>query len=588
MLQERIVDHPGLFPFGVEEELSHFWSPLPQGLAGLFPRSVVADFEPETRLLVLLEEAALVLSNGPHDGPGDAGLVILARLEVVAPVHVDEVAEGAVAGMDVRSSASPAEHVVVLVVVHAFRAGADGFDVSLVVVAGGTFQSRLRGGRGDGCHRGRHRCAADAVRVGMAAAVVIDAAAVVAVTPRFRSRRGSRVCFRLHLSGVAHQAAHVRSHARTTSLVPSVEQIPQVQVHAVDVEVDVAVAISVRAVARVDIGKGADVGRCLVRREGFQSGRIEVRREVGQQRLVDGGRGRGIDPLLLRRGVLLLLLLCLLQLLLLRLREEMRRSHTVRLRLACIVVATTISLLRLVLLLLLLIDEVARSLGAQQATKAVETAVAMVVVVQVAAAAAVVGADALQAAHHGSVEVALLVLLLQLLLLVMKESLGDGREAHHLVLVALLLLLLLLMASGAASVSIDVVAIVLLLLLLHQGFLILLMDRSEQRRADAAIGLLEQRLRALPALLVVALLLLLLLLELLELELLLLVLRIHHLGRRSRLLLLCLSLWVADEMEVALKRRVFLRIGGNEMKYENGWALCLLCVFVSAVVGGGD
>mmetsp|Transcript_25361 Transcript_25361/g.47175 ORF Transcript_25361/g.47175 Transcript_25361/m.47175 type:complete len:540 (+) Transcript_25361:523-2142(+) len=106
----------------LEENLAHLGGPLPQGLRRLLPGARVADLVPESGRLVLAQEPSSGVADGPYDRTGDGRLVVLLRLEVSAPVGVDEVAEAAVARVDVGPAAAAGQNVVVGVRGDGFRA----------------------------------------------------------------------------------------------------------------------------------------------------------------------------------------------------------------------------------------------------------------------------------------------------------------------------------------------------------------------------------------------------------------------------------------------------------------------------------
>mmetsp|Transcript_24221 Transcript_24221/g.52240 ORF Transcript_24221/g.52240 Transcript_24221/m.52240 type:complete len:316 (-) Transcript_24221:87-1034(-) len=125
----------------LKQNLPHLGSPLPQCLRRLLAGSIVANLEPKSELLVLLEEPSVHLANRTHDRARDGGLVVLTGLEVRATVGVDEVAEAAVAGVDVCPASAAAEDVVAGVEFDTLFGGED--DSELLDRGGGGVRCRL-------------------------------------------------------------------------------------------------------------------------------------------------------------------------------------------------------------------------------------------------------------------------------------------------------------------------------------------------------------------------------------------------------------------------------------------------------------
>lgn len=97
LLPNLVVGYSCFISFPFEQESSHFGRPLSQRLAGLFPGRIVTDFEPESCLFIFSQESSVDFTNGSDNRAGYSRLVILASLEISAPVHVDEITESSVA-----------------------------------------------------------------------------------------------------------------------------------------------------------------------------------------------------------------------------------------------------------------------------------------------------------------------------------------------------------------------------------------------------------------------------------------------------------------------------------------------------------
>ena len=96
----------------LNQYLPHLGCPLPQRLARLLPSAVVPDLEPEPEFVVLLQEPPVQLADGADYRSRDGRLVVLPGLQVRPPVGVDQVAEAAIARVDVRAASPAAEDVV--------------------------------------------------------------------------------------------------------------------------------------------------------------------------------------------------------------------------------------------------------------------------------------------------------------------------------------------------------------------------------------------------------------------------------------------------------------------------------------------
>ena len=125
MMQELALSSTSFFAFGIKEKLAHLWSALAKCLAGLFPGSRISNLVPEIVSVVLLEELAAGLTNGPDNGFRNGWLVILAGLEVRTAMEVDQVTKVTVSGMYICATSSATEDIVVFKVDLPLFAGSD-------------------------------------------------------------------------------------------------------------------------------------------------------------------------------------------------------------------------------------------------------------------------------------------------------------------------------------------------------------------------------------------------------------------------------------------------------------------------------
>jgi hypothetical protein len=111
------------FPFSIKQKLAHLWRALAKRLGRLFSGRVVSNFKPQARFVVLSKKSAIAIANRANNSPRDGRLIIFASFQVRSSMQVDEIAEIAIARMNISASPAPRKNISVVEERSAFFGG---------------------------------------------------------------------------------------------------------------------------------------------------------------------------------------------------------------------------------------------------------------------------------------------------------------------------------------------------------------------------------------------------------------------------------------------------------------------------------